>query len=183
MRGGTGLYYGDALSTTSAWAIGNTQIATIQVPNDGRRRLRRRPVQRPGADLRAGAGAVLPRQQRAPAACRFAPVGGGAARPSTRSQPKRWQNSIGFQRQFGSEMAFEADYIYSQGTDEKDVIDNVNLTYNPATGANYPFSDISRRPFPAFGRVSRCDCTGGTPTTTRCRRSSPSGSATAGRRR
>ena len=37
-------------------------------------------------------------------------------------------------------MAFEADYVYSQGRHEKDIIDNVNLTFNPATGANYPFS-------------------------------------------
>ncbi len=55
-----------------------------------------------------------------------------------------WQNSIGFQRQFGSTIAFEADYVYAKGADEKDVIDNVNLTYNPATGANYPFADRAR---------------------------------------
>ena len=28
------------------------------------------------------------------------------------------------------------------------------MTYNPATGANYPFSDISRRAFPEFGLIS-----------------------------
>ena len=44
--------------------------------------------------------------------------------------------------------------MYTKGTDEKDVIDNVNLTYNPATGANYPFSDVARRAFPAWGVVS-----------------------------
>ena len=52
-----------------------------------------------------------------------------------------WQHSIGFQRQFGSTISVEVDYVYSKGSDEKDVIDNVNLSYNPATGANYPFSD------------------------------------------
>ena len=25
---------------------------------------------------------------------------------------------------------------------------NINLTFNPATGLNYPFTDISRRPYP-----------------------------------
>ena len=44
------------------------------------------------------------------------------------------------QRQIGNTMAVEADYVYSQGRHEKDIIDNVNLTFNPATGANYPFS-------------------------------------------
>ena len=42
-------------------------------------------------------------------------------------------------------MAVEADYVYSQGRDEKDVVDNINLTFNPATGANYPFIE-SRAP-------------------------------------
>ena len=31
--------------------------------------------------------------------------------------------------------------------------DNVNLTYNPATGVPYPFSDASHRPFPLYGIV------------------------------
>ena len=31
---------------------------------------------------------------------------------------------------------------------------NVNLSYNPATGVNYPFTDLTRRPFPEWGLVS-----------------------------
>ena len=57
-------------------------------------------------------------------------------------------------------MAFEADYVYSQGRGEKDMIDNVNLTFNPATGANYPFSDIGRRAYPDFGLISMIMRTG-----------------------
>jgi hypothetical protein len=30
----------------------------------------------------------------------------------------------------------------------------VNLTYNPATGANYPFTDLTRRAFPDWGLVN-----------------------------
>jgi hypothetical protein len=51
-------------------------------------------------------------------------------------------------------MAFTADYVYSRGRNEKDIIDNVNLGYNPATGANYPVGDVSRRPFPDWGNIS-----------------------------
>ena len=51
-------------------------------------------------------------------------------------------------------MAVEADYVYSKGTNEKDVVDNINLSFDPATGLNYPFSDRSRRPFPDWGVVS-----------------------------
>jgi hypothetical protein len=66
---------------------------------------------------------------------------------------RTWQSSIGMARQFGGTVAVEADYIYSQGRNEKDIIGNTNLTFNPATGANYPFSDISRRAFPEFGAI------------------------------
>jgi hypothetical protein len=32
-------------------------------------------------------------------------------------------------------------------------VHNANLSFNPATGANYPFTDLSRRPFPEWGVV------------------------------
>ena len=51
-------------------------------------------------------------------------------------------------------MAFEADYVYSQGRDEKDVVDNINLAFNPATGVNYPVTDRARLPYPDWGVVS-----------------------------
>ena len=35
-----------------------------------------------------------------------------------------------------------------------EVTDNINLTFNPATGANYPFTDTTRRPFPGWGVVN-----------------------------
>jgi hypothetical protein len=54
----------------------------------------------------------------------------------------------------GSTMSVQADYVYTQGRNEKDIIDNINLTYNPATGANYSFDDISRRAFPDWGTIS-----------------------------
>jgi hypothetical protein len=78
----------------------------------------------------------------------------------TRNLARTWQTSIGVGRQLGNTMAFEADYVYSQGRGEKDVIDNVNLTFNPATGANYAFSDISRRAYPDFGLISLIARTG-----------------------
>ena len=68
--------------------------------------------------------------------------------------------SVGLQRQFGDDMSFEANYLYTGGRGEEpnpirgDATYNVNLSYNPATGANYPFSDISRRPFPGWGVVN-----------------------------
>ena len=69
--------------------------------------------------------------------------------------PYSYQASIGVQQQLAATMAINADYIY---TGERKVSwnetgYNINLSYNPATGVNYPFSDISRRPYPEYGAV------------------------------
>ncbi|PYR98899.1 MAG: hypothetical protein DMG16_19745 [Acidobacteria bacterium] len=63
------------------------------------------------------------------------------------------QVSVGIQRQFGNDIAFETNYVFTGGRREESA-SNVNLTYNPATGANYPFSDVNRRAFPQWGNVN-----------------------------
>jgi hypothetical protein len=51
-------------------------------------------------------------------------------------------------------MAFEVDYIYSQGRFEKDVVDNINLKFDPATGANLDFRNRNNRVYPNWGVIS-----------------------------
>jgi hypothetical protein len=62
------------------------------------------------------------------------------------------QASFGVQRQLGPSMSIESNYVYT-GSRKDEVTRNMNLTYNPATGTNYPSADISRRPFPEWGFV------------------------------
>ncbi len=62
------------------------------------------------------------------------------------------QASAGIQRQFGTDMSLEVNYIFTGGRREE-TAQQVNLTYNPATGANYPFTNISARAFPQWGAV------------------------------
>ena len=62
------------------------------------------------------------------------------------------QASGGIQHQIGDTMAFEANYVHTSGRLEE-TVHNANLSFNPATGANYPFTDLSRRPFPEWGVV------------------------------
>jgi hypothetical protein len=69
-----------------------------------------------------------------------------------RQHPYSDQASLGVQRQLGTTMSVEADYVYTAGRREEGD-SNMNLSYNPATGANYPFSDVSKRPFPDWGAV------------------------------
>jgi hypothetical protein len=69
-----------------------------------------------------------------------------------RQTPYSHQASLGLQRQMAADVSFEANYVYTGGRGEEQAV-NGNLSYNPATGAIYPFSDVSRRPFPQWGQV------------------------------
>ncbi len=62
------------------------------------------------------------------------------------------QASIGMQRQLASAMAVETNVVYTGGRNEE-YSENLNLTYNQATGANFPSADLTRRALPAFGPV------------------------------
>ncbi|HEU5258252.1 MAG TPA: TonB-dependent receptor [Vicinamibacterales bacterium] len=62
------------------------------------------------------------------------------------------QASAGIQRQFGTDMSLEVNYVFTGGRNEE-TAQQVNLTYNPATGGNYPFTNINTRAFPQWGAV------------------------------
>jgi hypothetical protein len=62
------------------------------------------------------------------------------------------QASAGIQRQIAADMSVEVNYIFTGGRLEE-TAQQVNLTYNPATGANYPFTNIATRAFPQWGAV------------------------------
>jgi hypothetical protein len=62
------------------------------------------------------------------------------------------QASAGIQRQLGTDMSLEVNYVFTGGRREE-TAQQVNLTYNPATGANYPFTNIATRAFPQWGAV------------------------------
>ncbi|MBI3049233.1 MAG: TonB-dependent receptor [Acidobacteria bacterium] len=62
------------------------------------------------------------------------------------------QASIGVQRQIGTAMAVEANYVFTGGRHEE-VARNMNLSYNAATLANNPFTNRALLPFPDWGTV------------------------------
>ena len=153
LRGGSGLYFAVPLSVETYWMAHNVQNSVIQITNDGRPNFAADPLN----------GQPLPTL--AQARQRFCQVNNvpGCLRETiqelsipefTKDLGKTWQTSAGMARQVGNTMSFEADYVYSQGRHEKDIIENINVTFNPATGGNYPFSDISRRAYPEFGLIS-----------------------------
>ncbi len=63
------------------------------------------------------------------------------------------QAMVGVQRQIGNEIAVEANFVYTgQRREEVDI--NQNLTYDPKTGDNIPFSIIASRVYPDWGYVN-----------------------------
>jgi hypothetical protein len=166
VRGGTGLYYGDAIGADQSFAVGNAQIAVIQYNNDGRADFTANPTN--GQPLptyeqalpqfcssNAAAFAVWSARNFTGAApCLLRSVQEFVGPPEFVHLPRTFQSSIGFQHQFTGTMALEVDYVYSKGSDEKDVVDNINLAFNPATGAHYPVTNRALLPYPDWGVVS-----------------------------
>jgi hypothetical protein len=154
VRGGSGLYYASTLQIDTFFMAQITRLVVFQITNDGRPNFAADPLN----------GRPLPTYDEAQQQfCHVRNVPGCLRRsmqelvaPEEFSQQlaRTWQSSVGIQRQIGNTIAVEADYVYSQGRNEKEVVENMNLTYNPATGANYPFSDIARRAYPDYGAIS-----------------------------
>ncbi len=170
LRGGTGTYFSDALTIDAFWPKYNTQLLRLQYTNDGRANFAADPLNGAPLPSYAQAQALLcnnPSQAANFAAWQARGFAGAAPcilnalqempAPSEYMEMGRsWNSSIGFQRQFGGTMALEMDYIHTKGAHEKDTLDNVNIAYDPATGANIPntAANRGRLPWPDMGIVS-----------------------------
>ena len=160
VRGGSGLYFAVPLSVETFWMAQINRLRVLQFTNDGRANFAADPLNGQPLPTLAQADQRFCHVRNVPGCLRLAIQELMGPDEYSRHLARTWQNSFGVQRQISSTLAVEADYVYSQGRNEKDVIDNVNLTFNPATGANYPFSDISRRAYPEYGLISLIARTG-----------------------
>jgi hypothetical protein len=151
VRGGAGLYYADPAAALLFWAQLPTKTAMIAITNDGRADFAANPFNGPTptleqaserfCDVRNVPGCLIRDLQELPPPPEYARVA------------RKWQTSIGVQRQVGAAAAISADYVYAHGTGERVLQPNINLTYDVATGVNFPFSDRSRRFDPNWGIV------------------------------
>jgi hypothetical protein len=139
LRGGFGKFYGEEQNPHPVKAF--NQAAIPERLNDGRANFAADPWNGPSPTYEEVLASGLRRDIT-------------TAIPGPEMEEKySYQGSVGMQRQLGESMAIEADYVFTGGRLEQGTI-NANLSYNPATGANYPFTDISRRPYPTWGSVS-----------------------------
>ena len=149
LRGGYGRFYTQTITDGAQQTAQYQTLILADVPNDGR----------PDFAANIWNGPVPTYQQMLANLCdiNFRP---GCLRRDLayeinhpwRQHPYSHQASMGMQRQLGNTMSVQADYVYTGGRREESDA-NMNLSYNPATGANYPSSDISKKPFPEWGNV------------------------------
>jgi hypothetical protein len=173
IRGGTGLFYSSSLTVDAFWPKYNTQIARIQITNDGRPNFAADPLNgRPlptfdqalklfcdSPEQAATFAAWAARNYSGVAPCLLNSLQEMPGPTDLMHMPRSWNSSIGIQRQFGTTMALQVDYVQTQGSHEKDVLDNANLAYNAATGVNYASINANRGllPWPSAGVISMID--------------------------
>jgi hypothetical protein len=158
LRGGFGRYYGDILTNLQMWTMGNETIASVEVTNDGRPDFARNPFNGPRPSPSQAFAGFCDVNNRP--GCLVRGLQELAPPPDYAEVQNSWQTSIGFQHQIGAVAALEVDYVYNGSRNEKIIMDNVNVTYNPATGANLPYSVASTRPYPLMGIISVTPYTG-----------------------
>ncbi len=159
IRGGSGLYYNDELNTNVLWAMSPLTIAVIAVDNVPSR-----------ADFAANPfNGPLPSYQQALArfcyvnntpGCLLRDLQEQAPIPAYSHVTHSLQSSIGFARQIGTTAALEVDFVNTASRQEKSIQDNVNVTFNPATGIPYPYSDVAHRAYPLYGVIGMIPHTG-----------------------
>jgi hypothetical protein len=152
LRGGFGVYFGTVADDHYTYYWGHS--ISLAVENDGRPDFASNPWNGPEPTF----ASILPRlctPALQPGCLRPEAVGVFARLYQPDYQmPHSYQASAGLQRQVGDTMAIEADYVYVGSRNQPWAQPNQNLSYDPVTGANYPFTDISKRPFPHWGGLS-----------------------------
>jgi hypothetical protein len=138
IRGGAGRYFGQVVDNLTSFTLSAATTYVAQVFNDGRADFASNPFNGP-----------LPTLEQLRKSGIAQSTGSAIATPYMK-MPYSWSSSIGFQRQIGSTMALTSDFNFVGARRERLGLTNLNLSYNPATGLNYPSTDLSRRPIPGW---------------------------------
>ncbi|MBI3047612.1 MAG: TonB-dependent receptor [Acidobacteria bacterium] len=158
VRGGVGRYYGDVLTNLQMWTLGNNVIASVEVNNDGRADFPTNPFNGPKPTPTQAFANFCDVNNRP--GCLTRGLQELAPPPPYDDVQNSWQTSIGFQRQFGTDMSVEVDYVFNGSRDEKVIQENVNVSFDPRTGEPLPYSNRALRPYPLLGIISVTPYTG-----------------------
>jgi hypothetical protein len=144
-RGGWGWYYSGVRDQWTHHGLFTTQVWVVELENDGRPNFTVDP-------FNTAAGGRPPASMEE-AIQSFRLSGNGSMTADNAHTPYTHQTSIGLQKQLGETMAFQADYVWTAGRRLEDTR-QMNLAYDPARGANRPFSNPANRAFPDWGSFS-----------------------------
>jgi hypothetical protein len=149
LRGGYGIYYAEVTGQPAVFTLRNVQQITPQILNDGRPDFASNPFNGPAPTYEQAARLLC--TVNTAANCLRANVGNFVA--DDLKSPYSHQASAGVQRQLTETMAVEADWVY---TGNRDILNarNINMSFDPVTGANFPFTNVARRPLPEWGNLS-----------------------------
>ena len=154
LRGGSGLYYADVTSPNIEWSKSPSIIAILSVANDGRPDFASNPFNGPLPTFAQAQQRYCYVNNSAPG-CLLRDLTELAPPTQFANVAHSLQTSIGMQRQFGSDMAIEADYVFTGSRAEHRVQDNANISFNQATGMPNPIANRNLLPFPSWGVVSQ----------------------------
>jgi len=146
LRGGVGKYFATTSSNVGTQNIQAATIVEVNILNDGRPDFWKNPFN----------GPVPTRDQVLALGAQRSIL--DALGVADHHEPYSVQASVGVERQFGTTMAVSADFVAVEGRGGGGFglfTRNINLGYNPATGANYPYTDASHEPYPTWGPVAQ----------------------------
>jgi hypothetical protein len=140
-RGGWGMYYQGMSDQPSQHSLLDPNTVSMTIFNDGRPDFPSNPFNGP-----------LPTFDQALALAGTRSTAGLLLSPTART-PLTYQYSIGIQQQLGNDMSFKADFV---STEDRYIVTNrnINLTFNPATGANYPFTSVANRAYASWSTIT-----------------------------
>ena len=151
VRGGFGIYFTGLGNTVPTQNMQAANAAEVLIVNTGRSDFVTNPFNGPAPTLE---------QVRAQTGSRSILDPISSVNPD---EPYSYQSSIGVERQVGETLAVSMDLLINEARGEGGAsgrpgdrgffVENINLAYNPATGANYPYTDTARLPYPAWGPV------------------------------
>ena len=149
VRGGYGKFFSDVSGQPALWAVAWSQQIHPEVLNDGRPDFVGNPFNGPFP--------TFDQLQRTLCSNARTP---GCVRRTINSQlvspdiqiPYSHQASVGVQRQLSATVGVDIDYVYTAARADFSSR-NINLTYDPATGANRPFTDVTSLAYPDWGAV------------------------------
>ena len=149
LHGGFGQFYGEVQNLHFVKQY--SQVIVTTVNSDGRADFASNPFNGPIPTYSQALANVCTPSNPSRPGCILRSITNSTYNPNAKISYS-YQGSFGIERQIGTTMALSMDYLYTGGREEP-FVRNINLSYNPLTGANYASADTTHRPNPDWGPV------------------------------